>query len=324
MIDMEGIKILVPGGESGKAGKEAVEILENHPYVDAVIPCGRELPSDEVLEDVDAAIVALRHGFSGDKAAHLHALGKWVADLSGDLRLDSVAEYERWYKLRHPAPELIEGPEQIPYSLPELYPEKLEGRRLVSIPGCYPTPTLLGLLPLLKAGLVEPDETIKVNALSGTTGLSKDKQELAEHIERTGDIHTYKVGRVHQHVPEIEQQLDGRKIFFSPAVGPYKHGIIAWIDLKLKSNIYDYNVQEVLEEAYAVKPQVSVYPLGSELPTKTSTVRTDNCHLGIAAANRELQIVGSIDNLGRGAAGAGVLAMNLAFGFPETAGLRIA
>src|SRR5947207_1920078 len=97
------------------------------------------------------------------------------------------------------------GLEAAPYGLPELFRERLRGARLVANPGCYATAAALALAPLLKAGLVLPDELI-VDAASGVTGAGRKASEEYSFAELADDFRAYRALR-HQHAPEIAQTL---------------------------------------------------------------------------------------------------------------------
>src|SRR5205085_10866044 len=78
--------------------------------------------------------------------------GARIIDLSADFRIRDLAEWERWYKMKHAAPELVR---EAAYGLCEVNREAIRGARLVANPGCYPTAVQLGFLPLVEAGIVD-------------------------------------------------------------------------------------------------------------------------------------------------------------------------
>src|SRR5689334_7670511 len=99
-----GINVLVEGA-SGYGGGEVLDRLYDHDYVDNVVPGGRRELDEDELESIDAVISALPSSVSAQRVARSYRLGKWVADLSGDLRLQTTREYKRWYGEEHPTPE---------------------------------------------------------------------------------------------------------------------------------------------------------------------------------------------------------------------------
>ena len=89
-----------------------------------------------------------------------------IIDLSADFRLRDIAVWEKWYGETHACPDLVK---QAVYGLPELNREQIRTAALIANPGCYPTATLLALLPALKQGLINPRDII-VDAKSGVSG----------------------------------------------------------------------------------------------------------------------------------------------------------
>jgi N-acetyl-gamma-glutamyl-phosphate reductase len=162
-------------GATGYTGREVVRLLAGHPHVRVAFTTGTgegHLAHEAGLErDAQAYLLALPHGVSATFAARLREARPEAAvvDLSGDLRLPTAEAYRLWYGHDHPAPALLDG---VPYGLPEVYRDRIQGARLVANPGCYATSVLLPLLPLLKGGLVESSDVV-VDAKSGTTGAGR-------------------------------------------------------------------------------------------------------------------------------------------------------
>ncbi len=305
-------------GHSGFAGQELVEILQSHPNVDNIRRVGREMPDD--LDSTEVAFLALPHGPSGEAAGKLAVAGHVVIDLSGDLRFPRPEDYSKWYGQSHSAPELL----PVPYALPELYGDCIAGNQVVSMPGCYPTATLLGSVPLIENGLIKPDSTLVVNAISGVSGRGKQPTELTHFMTMSGNAITYNTGRVHRHVGEIEQFLDGRTIFFSPMVIPIERGMLVQTTAELQDNVDIDEVIETFEEAYSDEPLVKVlsYDEKGNLPDIHDSVRTDGCYIGFVVSRNTIHIVSSIDNLRKGAASQAVQVFNILNDLPELTGLR--
>lgn len=302
-------------GHSGYAGQELIGILEQHPHVSGIQTVGRDMSSD--MAGIEIAFLALPHGDSGRIARVLRKGDTTVIDLSGDFRFQTVGEYERWYGQEHPAPALLPAP----YGLPELRHDELLGSKLVAVPGCYPTATLLGAVPLVQAGLIKSDTRVLVDAISGTSGMGKAKKAVADQIVAGGNVVPYSIGNTHRHVGEMEQFLDGREVFFSPAVGPYFRGLIAKVTAELVGGGDELAVQETLEAAYADEAFVGVLPAG-EIPSVADTAGTNLCYIGAVVARKTVQIISSLDNLRKGAASQAVQVFNLIHGFPENSGLQ--
>ena len=313
---MEKITVLL-GGATGYAGQETARILTDHPHVEEVIAFGRELPSSQALRRADAAILALPHEELGRSALYLHALGKTVIDLAASYRQPAEIYRER-YEHDHIAPQLLD---KAAYGLPELHKDEIQDVELIAAPGCYPTAISLVTAPLIKNGLIARNESIEIDAISGTSGMGKAKQEEADIIMASGEVQPpYKTGRQHRHVGEIEQFLDGRQIDFTTRLGPYFRGITATIDMKLEEGRTAHDAYTNLQAVYAAQPLIRVLP--GQIPECEWVTWTDACHIGIIEHQEGwVRAVSVIDNLRKCAGGQGVQALNIKFGFPELAGL---
>ncbi len=319
-------------GGSGFAGQELTGILENHPAVASVqTPVTGELAEFEGSEVVFAALP--NHTSAREVDRH-YSNGSTVIDLSGDLRFPTAGSYNAWHDRPHPAPHLLPAP----YCLPE-YPHiagkhtpddprhtsLAEGRKLASMPGCYPTATLLGLLPLLHRGLIDMQGApIIIDADSGISGRGKKPSEETHFMSVSNNAVSYKTGRQHRHVGEMELFLDGNEVFFSPTTIAIERGMLVKATARLAVGTTLGQVRQAFVDAYEATPLtapfVKVLP-EDELPTIQETVRTDECHIGFVVVNRTIQIGSSLDNLRKGAASQAVQAFNVMHGLDETVGL---
>jgi N-acetyl-gamma-glutamyl-phosphate reductase len=252
--------------------------------------------------------------------------GVRIVDISADFRLKDVAEWERWYKLKHAAPELVA---QAVYGLCEVNRDKIRGARLVANPGCYPTAVQLGLLPLIEAGAVDFEHLI-ADAKSGVSGAGRKAELNLLHAEASDNFAAYGVGG-HRHWPEIRQglaQAAGREVglVFVPHLTPMIRGIHATLYGRITKEL---DFQALYEKRYANEPFVDVMPAGSH-PDTRSTRAANVCRIAVhrpperggqAERRDTLVVLCVIDNLVKGASGQAVQNMNLMFGLAETMGL---
>lgn len=331
-------------GASGYTGVELARLLSNCPDVKLTVATSRQyngkklaevypnlagmvdilcedLQKEELLDRADLFFTAVPHQTAMAIVPDLLEAGKKVVDLSADFRLQDASEYEKWYQ-KHTARKYLA---EAVYGLPELYRKSIAKTRLVANPGCYPTSVILGLAPLLKAGVVEPESLI-IDAKSGASGAGRVAQTGTLFCEISGGFKAYKVAE-HRHTPEMEQEISklcGKSvnISFTPHLLPMSRGILSTIYAKLARSITDKEAGEMYRNFYADEPFVRLCGTG-QLPA-TQFVRGSNfCDIGIKTDRRtgRIVIVSVIDNLVKGAAGQAVQNMNLMCNLPETKGL---
>ena len=332
-------------GASGYTGLELIRILHCHPEVAVtcltseqsagkrisdVFPTLRgrydllleNLEPVRVSEKADIIFTALPHKAAMEVVPTFLKLGKKVIDLSADYRLSDPAVYGEWYE-PHLNPANLK---KAVYGLPEIRRAKIKGAKLVANPGCYPTSIILGLAPLLKKGLIQP-QSIIANSASGVTGAGRAAKVDSLYCEVNEGYKAYGVGGVHRHTPEIEQELsllagETLKVTFTPHLVPMDRGILSTIYAAPLKELTTAQLVRMYEEFYAGEPFVRVLPQGG-LPS-TAFVRGSNfCDIAPLVDPRtgRIIIVSAIDNLVKGASGQAVQNMNLVCGFPETTGL---
>jgi N-acetyl-gamma-glutamyl-phosphate reductase len=301
------------------AGSNAGSLLGEHqphlgPLVDRVLGA----TDLDTLAGHDVVFLALPHGQS---AAVAEALGPevLVIDCGADFRLSSAAAWAKFYDSPHAG--------TWPYGLPELPGARagLCAARRIAVPGCFPTVSTLALYPALAAGLVEP--SVVITAVTGTSGAGKALKPNLLGSETMGNASAYNVGGVHRHTPEIEQSLaeaagTAVSVSFTPVLAPMPRGILASCSASALPGATAEAVREVYAKAYADEPFVTLLPEG-RWPQTGAVLASNAVHLQVAldqAAGR-IVAVGAVDNLVKGTAGGAVQCMNLALGFPETAGL---
>jgi N-acetyl-gamma-glutamyl-phosphate reductase len=348
-MDDTGRKIRVAVvGASGYTGVELLRLLISHPAVEitaltsesyADSPIGDVFPSlfgilkltcntfdaREVAKHADLIFLAVPHKTAMTAAVELLPSGRKVIDLSADFRFRDPAVYRQWYGVDHAAPELLK---EAVYALPEIYRQQLTTARLAAVPGCYPTAVLLGLLPLFKREVIDPDSLV-IDAISGASGAGR-KPDLPLHFaELHGNCKAYKVA-CHRHTPEIEQELSrclGREVLvtFTPHLVGTVRGILATITATLVSSKDGEELRALYQDWYQNEPFVRILPEG-RLP-ETKQVRGSNfCDIGLAVDTRTRRaiVVTAIDNLVKGAAGQAIQAMNVMMDLDERTGLQLA
>jgi N-acetyl-gamma-glutamyl-phosphate reductase len=324
-------------GCTGYIGMQCVELLAAHPGVELVTLLGRSwtgrrfgeaVPGSAVdlvvgegldVEDVDVVFAALPHTIAAGQAQRWLDSGAVVVDMSADFRLADAAEYERWYGVTHPAPELCA---LAAYGLVEMERDCLRGANLIAAPGCYPTAALLGSLPALRADLVQP--RVIVDAKSGVSGAGRSPLPTLHFAEANESVRAYGVAG-HRHSGEMlsrMRRVTGGEVAltFVPHLVPMTRGILATIYLEPRDGVAVADIVTVYRDLAATEPFVRY----EETPPSTKSVAVSN----IAAINCTAQgdtpvVTVAIDNLVKGAAGQAVQAMNVRFGRPEAEGLRV-
>jgi N-acetyl-gamma-glutamyl-phosphate reductase len=314
-------------GAAGYAGAVASWLLHRHPHFelthvtarsDAGVPLADVHPRTrvplvlepyEAVGEVDAAVVAYPHGAAGPVVEELRSRGVRVVDLSADFRLHDRATYEDWYGA-HPAPGLIGD---AVYGLPELHREEIADADLVANPGCYPTAAILALAPLAREGLLAD---VVIDAKSGVSGAGREPTSGTHFVAVDGTVAPYKVGR-HRHTPEIEQELGGVRVTFTPHLVPLSYGELVSCYVS-PARAADFAA--LYRDAYADEPWVEVV----EGPPGMKEVRETNfCRISVHGDERTGRVIvfATLDNLWKGTSSQAVQNLNLMFGRDESEGL---
>lgn len=339
------LKVGIVGG-TGYTGVELLRLLANHPNVDVVavtsrgeagLPVAEMFPSlrgyiniafsdpaSANLAACDVVFFATPHGVAMSQAPALLSSDTKVIDLAADFRLKDMAVFEKWYKMPHSCPDVLQ---EAVYGIPELNREQIKTANVIANPGCYPTTVLLGLMPLLEEGLIDFSAPIISDSKSGVSGAGRKAEVATLFSEASDNMKAYGVAG-HRHHPEIDAQLkqltgEDLHFIFVPHLIPMIRGMLSTVYIKLTGNAKNVDLQSLYEQRYAHEYFVDVLPQG-RLP-ETRSVRGSN-HLRIALqpqANDYLTILVVQDNLVKGAAGQAVQNMNIMFGLEETAGLDV-
>ena len=334
-------------GATGYVGVELLRILAGHRRFDVthlvsksyagrtmsdVYPAFRgvndlvlqELDPDRLARDCDLVVTALPHGVSSAVVPALLDRGLKVLDHSGDFRYRDSSVYEKAYKLHHPRPDLLA---EAVYGLPEIYRSRLASARLTANPGCYPTCSILALLPLLRAGVIRTDSII-IDAVSGVSGAGRKADLAFSFCEVDESVKAYSVVG-HRHTSEIEQEcglLAGLgaplTVTFTPHLAPIRRGMLATIYVDLAAGSDAGQIRGLYEQAYAGERFVRLMPEG-QAPETRNVAYTNFIDLALFHDVRtgKVKILSAIDNLGKGAAAQAVQALNIMAGVPEDEGL---
>ena len=326
-------------GFSGYSGAELVSLLSRHPHVEAVLlehrdggdrfqplghPGPRRIPctADSVRSAGLAAVfLATPTGVSMELAAPMLDAGSKVIDLSGAFRLGTAENYQHWYQEPHTQPELLK---EAVYGLPEFCRGRMAAARLISNPGCYPTAANLAIKPLIDAGAIDREHGIVCDAKSGVSGAGRKASLKTSFCEVTENFSAYSI-LDHRHVPEVLRTsgLEEGEFSFTAQLIPIHRGILETIYFRAAEKIaFADDLLAIYRGRYENEPFVRLYASG-QVPDLHAVAHTNFCDIGFKydQKTRRAVIISVIDNLVKGAAGQAIQNMNLALGYPETAGL---
>lgn len=340
------LKIGIVGG-TGYTGVELLRLLAIHPHAELTAITSRgeaglavadmfpslrgfvdlafSDPAKADLTACDVVFFATPHGVAMSQAQALLKANVKIIDLAADFRLQDTAVFEKWYKMPHSCPEVLG---EAVYGIPELNREQIKTAKVIGNPGCYPTTVILGLAPLLEAGLIDFSAPIIADAKSGVSGAGRKAEVATLFAESSDNMKAYGVSG-HRHHPEIHAQLTqlaGTKIdfMFVPHLIPMIRGMLSTIYVKLTDAGQKADLQTLYERRYAHEQFVDVLPAGT-LP-ETRSVRGSN-QLRIALQKQAdtcyLTVIAVQDNLVKGAAGQAIQNMNIMFGLDEHCGLQV-
>jgi len=322
-------------GASGYTGMTLVHLLARHPGVElsqltsrsfagkpysAVFPLldveGTFEPEPEP-QGIDVVFSCLPHNVGAGLAEGWLAGGARVIDMSADFRLKDAAQYPVWYKQEHPAPALLK---KAVFGLPELHERELKDAKLIAVPGCYSTASILALAPAAAAGVIGSD--IVVDAKSGVSGAGRSPGLGTHFSEVNESIGAYAIGG-HRHLPELNQELaavggNGVRVTFVPHLVPMTRGILVTCYFDLKGSLAE--LQDTYSEFYAGQPFTKVL---EKSPTTKLASHSNVCLVNVAAQGNKAVVTAALDNLVKGASGQGVECFNIAFGFDRKTALEM-
>ncbi|GAA4779743.1 N-acetyl-gamma-glutamyl-phosphate reductase [Microbacterium gilvum] len=335
-------------GASGYAGGELLRLLAEHPDIEirtvtahsnAGQPLIQHQPhlrslSHLVLEETtpeklaghDIVFLALPHGQSGQ---YTDALGDaaLVIDCGADHRLTDADDWAAFYGGAFHEPWTYGVPELVVDGAKQR--ERLVGAARIAAPGCNASTVALSLAPGVAAGVVDASDIVSVLAV-GPSGAGKSLKTNLLGAELLGTANPYAVGGSHRHIPEIRQALRGAgatgdiRISFTPVLVPMSRGILATSTAPIADGATDAQIRAAWEDAYGDETFVQLLPEG-QMPRTADVIGANTALIGLAidrAANRVV-VVGAVDNLAKGTAGAAIQSMNIALGLPEGRALTV-
>lgn len=335
-------RVSIVGG-SGYTGGELTRILLSHPGVEIIQVTSRghlgefiyqvhpnfrkrsslKFSDPSQLSACDVLFLALPHGEAQKRIREYSELAPFIIDLSGDFRLHDEANYLKWYKENHSAPGWLQ---KFVYGLPELHREQLKTSQFASGVGCNATASILALLPLVQAGFIDLDQTIRVEIKVGSSESGIEGNPSTHHPERSGVIRTYSAFG-HRHTAEVIQELSLPNISLTMTSVDIVRGALATAHLVLPKGITNKDLWKAYRTIAnsnpfirLVKEQRGIY----RVPEPKILAGSNYADIGFEYDEESGHLVSlcAIDNLMKGAAGTAVQCMNLMLGFDETTGLE--
>ena len=332
-------------GASGYTGGELLRILSSHPNVELVQATSRshlgeyvyqvhpnlrkrtqlKFTDPEQLEPVDLLFLALPHGQAQHRIEQLAALAPRIVDLSADFRLRDPAVYQEWYGEAHAAPAWLS---RFVYGLPELHRAEMGAASYISGVGCNATASILALLPLVKADLIDKSAPIIIEIKVGSSEGGADGNPGSHHPERANVIRTFSAFG-HRHTAEVIQELGLEQVTLTMTSVDLVRGVLATAHAGLKSGTATQDLWKAYRAVASenpfvrvVKEQRGIY----RVPEPKILAGSNYADLGfeLDESNGHIVSMCAIDNLMKGASGSAVQCMNLMLGLDETTGLEFA
>jgi len=332
-------------GASGYTGGETLRILLRHPGVEVLQATSEsnaghflhtlhpnlrkqtqlKFTSLNDLKPCDVLFLCLPHGSAMRRIAALEGVAGKLIDLSADFRLRNPADYPTWYGHPHEAPQYLA---RFVYGIPELHRKAIAEATHITGAGCLATASILGLLPLFRHDVIARREVF-IEAKVGSSAAGDTPNLSTHHPERSGAVRSFQPTG-HRHTAEIIQELSfGQplQVHFSGTAIEAVRGVLATCHVFLKDGVEEKDLWKVYRAEYGAEPFMRVVKERQGIyryPEPKLLAGTNFCDVGFEKDphGSRLVVMAALDNLGKGAAGNGVQAMNIACGLPETMGLE--
>ena len=315
-------------GATGYVGEELASIVESREdlslaFVSSFSHEGKEYkevysktnsklvlqPIDQMPDNLDYVFFATKHDYSMDYVPEVLKKGVKVIDLSADFRLSNGKLWQETYDSKHRADDLLT---QAIYGLPEYSAEKIKAANLVAVPGCYPTASILGLLPVIP--YLQKNSKIILDAKSGISGAGKSSVENGLEDDIKENFKSYNVD-FHRHQPEIKDFLKtefnlDHEVIFIPHLLPLFRGEYVTLYCEVTQN--DLNLNDLYESYYEKHQLVRIKEKG-EIAEIKNVINTFYCDISVSYAFQSNTIVVNsvIDNLLKGAASQAIQCLDI-------------
>ncbi len=340
-------------GAAGYGGLQTVRLLHQHPHFQISFLAGDrtagaqwnqtfpflKLPGNPIIHKTDLdhiadvsdfAVFSLPNGVASSLIPELIKRNIRVVDLSADYRYRSLDQWKEVYTKEALISDRTDFDlcKNAIYGIPEWNSPEISRAELVAAPGCFPTASLIPLLPFLKQGLIECEGLI-IDAKTGTSGGGRTPKENLLLAEASEAIAPYGVVG-HRHTSEIEQMasiVSGKPIQlqFTPHLVPMVRGLLSTVYARLRDpGLTAADCKTVLETMYRDNCCIDVLPVGTYPSTKWAR-QTNKAILSVQVDNRTSRIVlmSAVDNLLKGQAGQAIQCLNIMSGFNEEIGLPL-
>lgn len=336
------IRAAIVGG-SGYTGGDLLRLLLAHPEVEVTQVTSRrhlgeyvyqvhpnlrkrtalKFSDPENLEPNDVLFLALPHGQSQRKIDEYIQLATYIIDLSADFRLRSPADYHKWYGESHLAHDWLD---RFVYGLPERHRRELRQAHYVSGVGCNATASILALLPLVNAELLDEGHPVIIEIKVGSSESGAEGNPGSHHPERSGVIRTFSPFG-HRHTAEVIQELGLPDVYLTMTSVDLVRGALATAHATVKPGVTLKDLWRAYRNAAdenpflrLIKERRGIY----RVPEPKILAGSNYADLGFDLEEDRGSVIAmcAIDNLMKGASGSAVQCMNLMLGFDESAGLE--